>query len=113
MLDPQRAGPCSGWTQDLGDSTEVLQQLVVGTNAYSARLAAAKAPVGSESLQREDGGAVMRLTQQIADKVRTSSGCGAEWAILNVLHRVASQVAALKLGYRARVAEVRGQIVEP
>jgi len=49
----------------------------------------------------------MRLTQQIADKVRTSSGCGSEWAVLNVLHRVASQVAALDLGYRAGVAEVR------
>ena len=70
-------------------------------------LAAAKAPVGSDSLQREDGGAVMRLTQQIADKVRTSSGCGSEWAVLNVLHRLASQVAALDLGYRAWVPEVR------
>ena len=57
----------------------MLQQLADGPNPYSSRLAAAKAPVGSEALQREDGGAVMRLTQQIADKVRTSSGCGYEW----------------------------------
>merc|ERR1712002_894673 len=59
------------------------------------------------ALQRADGGAVMRLTQQIADKVRTSSGCGSEWAVLNVLHRVASQVAALDLGYKSGVAEAR------
>ena len=57
----------------------MLQQLADGPNPYSSRLAAAKAPVGSEALQREDGGAVMRLTQQIGDKVRTSSGCGSEW----------------------------------
>merc|ERR1711953_880458 len=90
--------------------TEVLQQLADGSHPFSARLAAAKAPVvivGSEALQRGDGGAVMRLTQQIADKVRTSSGCGSEWAVLNVLHRVASQVAALDLGYKSGVAEAR------
>jgi len=112
-LDLALVGPKVDLTYDydhLGDSTEVLQQLADGTHPFSVRLAAAKAPVvivGSESLQRADGGAVMRLTQQIADKVRTSSGCGSEWAVLNVLHRVASQVAALDLGYRAGVAEVR------
>ena len=61
----------------------------------------------TEVLQQLADGAVMRLTQQIAKKVRTPSGCGSEWAVLNLLHRVASQVAALDLGYRARVAEVR------
>merc|ERR1712183_60145 len=32
---------------------------------------------------------------------------GSDWAVLNVLHRVASQVAALDLGYNAGVAEAR------
>jgi hypothetical protein len=31
----------------------------------------------------------------------------AEWKVLNVLHQVASQVAALDLGYRPGVAEIR------
>jgi len=112
-LDLALVGPKVDLTYDydhLGDSTEVLQQLADGTHPFSARLAAAKAPVvivGSESLQRADGGAVMRLTQQIADNVRTSSGCGSDWAVLNVLHRVASQVAALDLGYKSGVAEAR------
>ena len=44
----------------------------------------------------------MRLTQQIADKVRTSLGCGSESAVFNVLHRVASQVAALDLVQQGR-----------
>merc|ERR1712183_524296 len=112
-LDLAMVGPKVDLTYDydhLGDSTEVLQQLVDGTHPYSARLAAAKAPVvivGSEALQRADGGAVMGLTQQISDKLRTSSGCESDWAVLNVLHRVASQVAALDLGYNAGVAEAR------
>merc|ERR1712059_159215 len=32
---------------------------------------------------------------------------GSEWKVLNVLHRVASQVAALDLGFKAGVSEVR------
>merc|ERR1712083_669555 len=34
-------------------------------------------------------------------------GCGGDWAVLNVLHGVASQVAALDLGYKSGVAEAR------
>merc|ERR1719376_1975370 len=106
-------GPKVDLTYDyehLGDSTEALKQLAEGTHPFSGQLAAAKAPVvivGSEALQREDGGAVMRLTQQIGDKLRQSSGCGHDWAVVNVLHRVASQVAAMDLGYKPGVSEVR------
>lgn len=37
------------------------------------------------------------------------AGCegGAEWRVLNVLHRVASQVAALDLGYAPGVSKIR------
>merc|ERR1712025_1395637 len=86
------------------------KQLADGTHPYSKQLAAAKNPVvivGSDALQREDGGAVMSYTQQIASKLRQTSGCANDWAIVNVLNRVASQVAALNLGYTPCVAEVR------
>merc|ERR1719472_247957 len=49
----------------------------------------------------------MRFTQQIGEKLRQSSGCDHDWAVVNVLHRVASQVAALDLGYKPGVSEVR------
>jgi len=110
-LDLAMVGPKVDLTYDydhLGDSTEVLEQLAAGTHPFNERLAAAKNPVvivGSEALQRADSGAVMRSVQQIADKARTSSGCGSDWRVLNVLHRVASQVAALDLGYKAGVTE--------
>ena len=77
-------GPKVDLTYDydhLGDTTEALKQLAEGTHPLSARLAAAKAPVvivGSEALQREDGAAVMRFTQQIGEKLsepRTPSTC--------------------------------------
>ncbi len=35
------------------------------------------------------------------------SGAAADWKVLNVLHRVASQVAALDLGWKAGAADLR------
>ena len=59
--------------QHLGDSTEVLKQLAAGTHPFSKTLASASNPivvVGSEALQRADGGSIMSLVQQIADKTK-------------------------------------------
>jgi len=106
-------GPKLDLTYDydhFGDTTDALKQIAEGTHPMSKKLAAAKKPIviiGSDALQREDGGAVMSFTQQIAAKLRQSSGCDSDWAVLNVLNRVASQVAALDLGYKPGVAEVR------
>jgi NADH dehydrogenase (ubiquinone) Fe-S protein 1 len=112
-LDLAMVGPKVDLTYDydhVGDSTAVLASLADGSHPYCARLAKAKAPVvivGSEALQRADGASVMRHVQQIANNLRQASECPSEWKVLNVLHRVASQVAALDLGYKAGVAEVR------
>ena len=81
--------------QHLGDDTDVVAQLASGNHPFFDRLASAKNPiviVGSECLQRNDGGAILALVQQLAEKVRAQSGCGDEWRVMNVLHRVASQV---------------------
>ena len=112
-LNVAMVGPKLDLTYDydhLGETTDALKQLADGTHPYSKQLAAAKNPiviVGGDALQREDGGAVMSYTQQIAAKLRQTSGCSKDWAVVNVLNRVASQVAALDLGYKAGVAEVR------
>jgi len=45
--------------------------------------------------------------QQTAQAARTASQVASDWPVLNVLHRVASQVAALDLGYKAGVDAVR------
>jgi len=106
-------GPKVDLTYDydhLGESTDDLKKLADGSHPYSAQLAAAKNPIiimGSDALQREDGGAVVNSVQQIGAKLRQSSGAPKSWPILNVMNRVASQVAALDLGYKPGVAEVR------
>merc|ERR1712038_2187349 len=106
------AGPKVDLSYDydhLGDSAETVAQLAQGTHPFSKKLEQAKRPVvvvGSECLQRSDGGAILASVQQLAHKVKLKSSAPAEWKVLNVLHRVASQVAALDIGYQAGVSSV-------
>ena len=46
--------------------------------------------VGSSALQRPDGAALHRTVAAIAQTVREKSGCGDDWRVLNILHRVSS-----------------------
>ncbi|XP_071331033.1 NADH-ubiquinone oxidoreductase 75 kDa subunit, mitochondrial isoform X1 [Trachinotus anak] len=94
----------------LGESAKVLQEIASGTHSFSQMLAKAKHPVvvvGSSCLQREDGAAIMAAVSTIAQNARVSSGVEETWKVLNVLHRVASQVAALDLGYKPGVDTIR------
>ncbi|XP_038044920.1 NADH-ubiquinone oxidoreductase 75 kDa subunit, mitochondrial-like [Patiria miniata] len=94
----------------LGDSVSALQDLVDGKHPFSPTLAQAKHPmivVGSGALQREDGATIHALVASLAQKAKASSQAGDDWKVLNVLHRVASQVAALDVGYQAGVDCIR------
>uniref|UniRef100_A0A7N8YCR2 NADH-ubiquinone oxidoreductase 75 kDa subunit, mitochondrial n=1 Tax=Mastacembelus armatus TaxID=205130 RepID=A0A7N8YCR2_9TELE len=95
----------------LGEETSVLKELANGTHPFCQVLSAAKRPVvvvGSSALQREDGAAVLSAVSTIAHNARTSSGVEGGWKVLNILHRyMASQVAALDLGYKAGVDAIR------
>ncbi|KAF7711260.1 hypothetical protein HF521_000271 [Silurus meridionalis] len=94
----------------LGDSTRVLEEIAAGTHPYCQVLAQAKRPVvmvGSSCLQRADGAAILSAVSTIAQNARVSSGVDEGWKVLNVLHRVASQVAALDLGYKPGVEAIR------
>ncbi|TRY79549.1 hypothetical protein TCAL_12405 [Tigriopus californicus] len=112
-LDVAMVGPKVDLTYDyehLGDSSNAIEELSNGSHPFFKKLAAAKNPiviVGSECLQREDGGAVYTHVQKLAEAIKAQSGCPDEWKVLNVLHRVASQVAALDIGYQAGVSAVR------
>lgn len=44
--------------------------------------------IGSSTLQRPDGAALHRTVSGIAQTAREKSGCGDDWRVLNVLHRV-------------------------
>uniref|UniRef100_A0A672IDX3 NADH-ubiquinone oxidoreductase 75 kDa subunit, mitochondrial n=1 Tax=Salarias fasciatus TaxID=181472 RepID=A0A672IDX3_SALFA len=94
----------------LGEETSVLKELANGTHPFCQVLSAAKRPVvvvGSSALQRDDGAAILSAVSTIAQNARASSGVEDGWKVLNVLHRVASQVAALDLGYKAGVDAIR------
>ncbi|KAM9342185.1 NADH-ubiquinone oxidoreductase 75 kDa subunit, mitochondrial-like isoform 1-T1 [Pholidichthys leucotaenia] len=94
----------------LGESAQVLQEIASGTHPFSQVVAKAKHPVvvvGSSCLQRKDGAAIMAAMSTIAQNARVSSGVEESWKVLNVLHRVASQVAALDLGYKPGVDTIR------
>ncbi|KAJ8282161.1 hypothetical protein COCON_G00046800 [Conger conger] len=96
--------------EHLGESTQVLQEIAAGTHPFCQVLAQAKRPVvvvGSACLQRADGAALHSAVAHIAQTARTSSGVQDSWKVLNVLHRVASQVAALDLGYEPGVEAIR------
>uniref|UniRef100_A0A3P9MLW7 NADH-ubiquinone oxidoreductase 75 kDa subunit, mitochondrial n=1 Tax=Oryzias latipes TaxID=8090 RepID=A0A3P9MLW7_ORYLA len=69
-------------------------------------VAEAKHPVvvvGSSCLQREDGAPVMAGVSSFAQNAHVED----TWKIVNVLQRVASQVAALDLGYKPGVKIIR------
>jgi NADH dehydrogenase (ubiquinone) Fe-S protein 1 len=86
--------------QHLGDSSDVLKQLADGSHPFAKKLAAAKKPVviiGNEALQRPDAAALMANAQKLAQDVKTKSGCGKDWRVLNVLHKVASQVCSFPI----------------
>ncbi|XP_055361238.1 NADH-ubiquinone oxidoreductase 75 kDa subunit, mitochondrial-like isoform X2 [Betta splendens] len=95
--------------EHLGDSPRILQEIAAGTHSFCQVLDNAKRPVvvvGSGCLQREDGAAIMSAVSTIAQN-KFRSGVEKSWKILNVLHRVASQVAALDLGYKPGVEAIR------
>ncbi|XP_007898240.1 NADH-ubiquinone oxidoreductase 75 kDa subunit, mitochondrial [Callorhinchus milii] len=94
----------------LGDSPQVLQEIASGNHPFSQVLSEAKKPmvvVGSSILQRKDGATIHAAASTIAQNVRVSSQVGNDWKVLNVLQRMASQVAALDLGYKAGVDAIR------
>lgn len=94
----------------LGDAAHILEDIASGKHPFAKTLAQAKRPmvvVGSAALQRGDGKSIHKAVSTIAQNARVQSGCGEDWKVLNVLHRVASQVAALDLGYKAGVDYIR------
>lgn len=96
----------------LGDSANVLEKLLDGTHPYSSFLAEAKRPMivlGSGALQRADNSALFSLASRLSQKICEQNKCESDWRVFNVLHRLASQVAALDIGYKAGVESIKQQ----
>lgn len=96
----------------LGDSAQILEDLLSGKHKYSSVLAKAKRPMivlGSVALQRSDNAALFSVTRRLAQQIHSQNKCPSEWRVFNVLHRWASQVGALDIGYKAGVSSIRQQ----
>ncbi|RXG61011.1 hypothetical protein Avbf_14183 [Armadillidium vulgare] len=110
-LDVALIGPNVDLTysyEHLGNSVETIKQMLDGSHQFSKRLSEAKRPmivVGNGLLTRKDGGVAYSYIHQLAQKLREKAD--PNWRVLNVLQRVASQVAALDLGYYPGVSKIR------
>jgi len=96
--------------ENLGNSAQVLEELANGSHSFCKTLNSAKKPmivVGSSILQRNDGATIHALVSKLAQNTRVASGAGEDWRVLNILQRIASQVAALDIGYKAGAGDVR------
>lgn len=90
----------------MGDSTDVLKKLLDKTHPFARKLANARCPLiilGTDQLKRSDGPAILSAVQTLSAGLQIN----AKNKVLNVLHKVASQVAALDLGYTPGVQPVR------
>uniref|UniRef100_A0A2K5MS71 NADH-ubiquinone oxidoreductase 75 kDa subunit, mitochondrial n=1 Tax=Cercocebus atys TaxID=9531 RepID=A0A2K5MS71_CERAT len=94
----------------LGDSPNSSRHCFRGVIHLAQVLKEAKKPMvvlGSSALQRNDGAAILAAVSSIAQKIRMTSGVTGDWKVMNILHRIASQVAALDLGYKPGVEAIR------
>lgn len=75
----------------LGDSPKLIQDIATGNHKIAKQLKDAKRPlviVGADLLERPDGAAILAQVQSVA----RSTGASTDWKVLNILHKVASQV---------------------
>lgn len=92
--------------EHLGDSSDLLQNIQSGKHPFAAKLAAAKKPLiilGSEQLNRADGSSILATTLLLANSLNKDKN----WKVLNILQKVAGQVAALDLGYTPGVQNLK------
>merc|ERR1712168_1713792 len=80
----------------LGDTVNILQQIADGTHPYAETLLSAKSPmivIGTKPLNTADGATVHQLCAKISNKIKTEGNAAEGSKVLNVLQKVAGQVA--------------------
>jgi NADH dehydrogenase (ubiquinone) Fe-S protein 1 len=96
-------GPAAELTygvEQLGDSTDVLQQIIDGSHPFAKTLAAAERPmvlVGLGALKPNTGGYVLSALDAL--RAQLPAIATDDWNGLNILHTAASRVAAQDLGF--------------
>lgn len=101
-------GTASDLTYDylhLGTSVKTLLEIAEGRHPFCTRIANAKLPmilVGSETLQRPDGKAILNALHTIAENSPVISEKNG-WNGFNILHKDAARVGALDVGVASNV----------
>jgi len=92
--------------EQLGVGADVLEAIANGTHAFTQVLKDAKRPMlilGPGAIARADGAAILKLAAKVAADTGMIGPAGSPaqggWNGFNVLHTVASRVAALDLGF--------------
>ncbi|MBM3556330.1 MAG: NADH-quinone oxidoreductase subunit G [Alphaproteobacteria bacterium] len=83
----------------LGDSPSLLAEIAAGRHPFAAALKGASAPVmvvGAGALTRADGAAILGAARSVAEACNLVRG---DWNGFNVLHRAASRVGGLDMGF--------------
>ncbi|WP_421709858.1 NADH-quinone oxidoreductase subunit NuoG [Algihabitans sp.] len=90
-------------TQHLGEGPDALETLAKGEGDFFKVLEAAERPMillGSGAVARPDGAALIALARELAESVGAAGAKAPErWNGYNVLHRAASRVGGLDLGF--------------
>jgi NADH-quinone oxidoreductase subunit G len=84
---------------DLGNDASVLEKILDGSSEISEKLTKAKNPmliIGSMALVRDDAELIQSIASEIAEKHNFVTE---EWNGYNLLHKAASRVAGLDLGF--------------
>lgn len=94
----------------MGDDVGIVKQLADKSHKFWNTLSSAKRPlviIGTNQLNRPDGAGLLATVQKLSKNLSSKIEGAPEWKVLNVLQTAASQVAALDIGYKAGVDEIK------
>jgi len=96
--------------EHLGESAQILDDIVKGTHLYAETLRNAEKPmviVGTSALQGPSGAGILKAATALAEKLQNKDEDADEWKVFNVLHKYASQVGALDAGLTPGVQAIK------
>jgi len=96
--------------EHLGDSPQILKDLANQDHEFYSKLCNARRPMiimGSDMFNREDAESIHSCLTTVAQNLRGNLEDAGDWRVFNVLHKTASQVAALDLGYKPGVEHIQ------
>ena len=92
----------------LNNQNKVINDIANGTHPLCEELAECERPMvilGSSVFERADGSAIHQSVKKMCESLNTPEG----WNPFNIMHKSASTVGALDLGYKTGVEHIKGR----